>query len=198
MSSIRLLFFISAFLIVGSGCSESVDYDEKKSSNEEQRPEIDTSKFREFKGDCFRIQLLKDMTLNKVSGTQLLEADYLPEEYHLKVFTTPISSYDHEESFPKDLDKQLEWFAKSESDRLKAKLLDSEKESLTETMVRNHQCFKQVIRGKSFGFPLQKTFFLRYYKTDNSLISIIAWTATKNENSFKSLQQYMGMSFSQD
>ncbi len=197
MPSLRTGFLLVLIALAFSSCSGEKTQ-EDKSNKEEELPTVDKSKFREFKGDGFSIQLLKEMSWNEVSGNNLLDADLLSKEYHLSVNSNPISRYKNEEDFPGDSNKQLKWFAKKEGVSLKDRLLNATSEKLIETSVDNRKCFKQTIQGKEYGFPLRKTFFLRYYKTNDAFIKITAWTPSKDADKFEKLVQYMGMTLKFD
>lgn len=185
-------------LLVGlSACSgNDADKENQKTGKVEQLPKVDKSRFREFKGEGFSIQLLKEMSWKEVAGMNLLSAEYLPKEYHLAIESYPFHYVKHDSSFPKDSEKQLQWFAKTAGLELKGKLVNPVVENLTESMVSKRKCFKQKIHGKEYGFPLRKTYFLRYYQTKDSFIKISAWTISDNAKDYEKLAQYMGMTLS--
>lgn len=196
MPALRPFYFFLILTIGLTACSaDKSEAEANQDDKAEQLPKVDASKFRKFQGEGFTIQLLKEMSWNRASGMTLLDADHLSKQYHVTIQSYPISYFKNDSQFPKDSKKQLKWFATAEGNALKGKLLNVKFEEMTETLVNKRKCFKQTIHGKAYGFPLRKTFFLRYYETDNSLIKISAWTTSEHAEGYEKLAQYMGMTF---
>ena len=192
MSALKPAIILVSLLLVLAGCSAD-STEEKEGSNKEQLPKVDASKFRKYQGDGFTIQLLKEMSINTGVVVTLLEADYLPKEYHLEVKAYPNRLVLSEPSCPKDPKKQLEWFAKTESNSTISKARNVKAEKLVKTMVDDRPSFKRTIHGVNYGLPKRKTVFLRYYQTKNAFVRIAAWTTSENAEAFEPLAQYMGM-----
>ena len=135
------------------------------------------------------------MSQNRVSGDVWLEASYLPKEYHLEIKRIPTARFKKVEDFPTSEKKQLNWFALHHSQKLQQHLVSLEEQPLQPVLVNDRSCYKKKVRGKEFGFPLEKCYFLRYYQTDEAFIAITAWTVPENAKTFEKIAQYMGMTF---
>ncbi|XOV68945.1 MAG: hypothetical protein ACFHU9_07120 [Fluviicola sp.] len=197
MSALKPVFFFLLFFIVVSSCSTDASKD-KADTLEEQLPKVDTSKFRKYKGEGFSIQLLKEMTVNEASGMMVLDADFLPKEYHLSIEPIPITHFRNDSEFPKKPDEQLHWLMNQEVKRIVSGPKKSEVLPLEKTTVDGARCVKQTIYGYEYGFPLRKAILLRYYLAKDAIIKITAWTTVENAKEYEKLAQYMGMSFRMD
>lgn len=194
MSALRISTgFLFLFSILFSCGDDATVIDAQK--NSEALPRVDAALFRSVKKDEFTLEVLKEMSENRVSGTILYDADYLPKEYHFTIEKTPVARFRKDPTFPKDQKVQLRWFARKKSKELMERLRRSKAEKQVKVTVNKQECFKQIVTGKEYGFPLAKKYFLRYYKSNDSFITITAWTIEKEANSFEKLAQYMGMKF---
>ncbi|MCR9172937.1 MAG: hypothetical protein NXI10_10610 [bacterium] len=194
MSALKSVCFLLLISLTVAACSSS-ETKKADDATSEQLPKVDTSKFREFKGDGFRLQLLKSMSWNEVSGFTLFDAEFLPKEYHINITAVPASYFKNDNDFPRETSAQLKWLAKKEADKIIAGPKKAEVNPVQSTSVNKKSCLKQTIHGFEYGFPKRKTFYFRYYKIKNTFVTIKSWTISENAKDFETLAQYMGMTF---
>lgn len=194
MSTLKYLSIVIGILTITFGCSNENSTESVK-AGEEKLPKVEAADFRKVNNSILEISLFKKMSANSVSGDVIFSADYLPKEYHLEILEIPVSRFKQDLEFPKDKKQQLEWFAAQQSENLQHSIRISKIGSMEKLQSNKQLCFKQTVRGKTFGFPLEKSYFLRFYQNGDSFISIIAWTISDNEKSFEKIAQYMGMTF---
>lgn len=194
MSALKHVPFFLFFFCVIVGCSSNESTDLVKGIDE-QLPKVDASKFHEVKKDAFEISVLKKMSLNRTSGDLIFSADHLPDEYHFDIYSIPRSRFAHDAAFPSDKGNRLEWFANQHSEKLQHRMIALDQEPMQKVVSNKQKCYKQTLRGKEFGFPIDKTYFLRYYQMDGDFIAIVSWTTQFNAEKFEKLAQYMGMKF---
>lgn len=194
MSALKQIPFFLILILVITGCGSDESADLVKGTDE-QLPKVDASKFRNVKTDAFEVSVLKKMSLNRTSGDLILSANYLPEEYHFEIYSIPHKRFKHDDDFPSDKGKRLEWFANQHSKKLQNRIETLDQEPMQMVASNKQECFKKTLTGKEFGFPIAKTYFLRYYEMDENFIAIVSWTTHFNANKFEKFAQYMGMKF---
>ena len=182
------------FLLLNA-CSSSEKNLASDDSRKEIPPKVDREAFRTIVKNGFQVALHKKMSQNRVSGDVWLDANYLPKEYHLEIKKVPVLRFKKVEGFPTNPNEQLNWFALHHSQKLQQHLVSLEEQPLQPVLVNERSCFKKEVRGKEFGFPLEKCYFLRYYQIGEDFIAITAWTVPDNAKTFKKIAQYMGMAF---
>jgi len=161
-------------------------------------PKVNPEDYRSVTKGIASMHLLKKMSLNPTTGDEIFNADYLSEEFHVSVRTTPVHRFLKQNGFPQDSLERLKWFATYHIQKKKAKLINLDGATLEQTQTNEKDCFKTVFQAKEFGFPLEKTFFLRYYLIDDLFVIFEAWTTTTRKDKFQEKAQFMGMSFSID
>lgn len=176
-----------------SACSGSSD--SSQDGGEEKLPGVDKTEFYTVERKGFACKLFEKMSLNHTEGREIISANYLPLEYHLSVESYSLKFLKGEAGFPKNEGKQLEWFAEYHSHQLEMRLMSMEVEAPEKVTVNGQPCFKKHISGRSFGFPRDKYFYLRYYRFEDKFIAIIGWTVKENVGKFRPLIKYMGMTF---
>jgi len=192
MSALRVSFIFLFTLTFLIACTEDTDVSEK-AQNTEELPKLNSKLFRSVQKNGFTLEVFKEMSENRVSGAVVFDADYLPKEYHFTVKKTPIAQFRKDASFPADSKAQLKWFATHEAKLLVERMETSKTEKPEEVISNKKVCFKQNISGKEYGFPLVKTYYLRFYQSKSAFISVISWTIEKEAAAFDKIAQYMGM-----
>ena len=189
------LRYLSLFLLVTllTACSGSSDSD--LDGGEEKLPGVDKSEFYSVERKGFECKLYEKMSLNHTEGREIISANYLPLEYHLSVESYSLKFLRGEGEFPKNEAKQLEWFAEYHSHQLEMRLMSMQVEAPEKVTVNGQPCFKKHVSGRSFGFPKDKYFYIRYYRFEDTFIAIVGWTVKENVEKFKPLIKYMGMTF---
>jgi hypothetical protein len=186
----RILPLCITFLFFGCDSSNITN---PEVIEEEVLPKVNRSNYRAVDLADISLMCYKKLSADQVSGDQIFVASFLPLEYHLEVKAVPLSRFRREESFPEKKQDQLEWFASHHASRLDNHMISSETISVERCMVDGKHCVKQTMKGKEFGFPFEKTYFLRYYRYKTQFYAVTCWTLTKNASVFKSIAQYMGM-----
>lgn len=187
-----MLFLFGMFLV---GCSGE-DTDARGKGKSEVLPKLDQKLFREVNRNGFTLKLHKKMSLNAPQSDEVLHASYLPEEYHLSVRKIPKSRFKNDPDFPKS--NQLKWYAEYAIQELRQKLISFEQGTLEKVRFEDRTCFKLEVSGRTFGFPLDKQFFLRYFELEDAFVCIEGWTVKDNAAAFRPIIQYMGMTLTEE
>jgi len=193
MSEIKVISRFFLILLMLTACSDKSN-EEVLGTHEEILPRLPEKDFKSFEKNCFEIWIQKKMTSNRSSGDVIYNASYLPREYHIEIKVVPVSRFRKTKEFPSKKESQLRWFAENHSEKLQQHFVSLDmKPSMVSTKRNKDLCYKQKLSGKEFGFPLLKTYFLRYYRFDDRFVAITCWTITDNEKEFEKIAQYMGM-----
>lgn len=183
-----LVFFLGA--CSGGGKGES-----GADLKEEVLPKLSKKDFNTVNRSGYEILVHKKMSGDRTSGDVIYSSSFLPREYHMEIHAVPVKRYRKTEGFPQKKQSQLRWFAEKESSKLQQHLMSLEEQPLKAVLRNNKICYTQELHGKEFGFPLQKSYFLRYYRFNDTFVAITCWTVQEHEAEFRKITKYMGMKF---
>lgn len=191
MPQVKRLFIFLVFCGLFLGSCSGDDTGAEGQGKSESLPKVDKNDFREVNRNGFTLQLYKKMSLNTPDPSEIMHASYLTDEYHLSIRKVPKTRFKNDPDYPKT--EQLKWFTETSVQELRQKLISFEQGTLEKVTYEKRTSYKLEVSGRTFGFPLDKQFFLRFFELDESFVVIEGWTVHKNAAAFRPIVQYMGM-----